>query len=200
MGVVTVVVACLYHLDVSLRHAGFLGEFLFQEVENELQVAAEEPAHQAKREHIAALQHRFVVHTAVCQRVLHHLGYRALYHAVRVYAHLPEVVGGLKLRLVEVRLLEGVGVYDDGSLWFRILILRLQCRRVHRDEHVALVAGGEHLASAYVYLEARHTCERALRSPYVRWIIRERRDTVAHGSGYRGEDVAGELHSVARIT
>ena len=52
--VVTVVVTRLNHFDVSLCDGRLLGEFLAQEIEGHVQVAAEEPADEAQRKHIAA--------------------------------------------------------------------------------------------------------------------------------------------------
>ena len=66
MGVVSIVKSCLHHLDVVLGNLRLLGEFVAQEVGNEVEVAIEEPAHDTECKHVAALQHRLVVHTTIC--------------------------------------------------------------------------------------------------------------------------------------
>ena len=52
VGVVSVVVACLHHLDIVLGNGGLLGKLLLQEVGYQRQVAVEEPAHQTQGKHV----------------------------------------------------------------------------------------------------------------------------------------------------
>ena len=199
MCVVAIVVASLDHLDVGLGDGGLLGELLTQEVEGHVEVAAEEPAYQAEGKHIAALEHRLNIHSRVGQGVLHHRGEGTGDDAVGVHAHFCDVVVGLELRLLEVLLLEGVRVDDDGGIGLGIAQLRLEGGSVHGHEYVAEITGGVNFRSTDVYLEARDTRQRALRGADVGGIVWEGGDTVAHGSRDRGEDVAGELHAVAAV-
>ena len=197
VGVVAIVISCLHHLDVVLCDGRLFGKLLAKEVCNETEVAVEEPAHQAQREHVAALQYSLVVHTRVFQAVLHHLCQRALDDAVGVDAHFAQIVFCLEGSLLQVVRTEGVGVDDDCSLWLGIFVLSFQRCGVHCHEHVALVARRIYLAFADVHLESRHTGQRALRGADVCWIVGERADAVAHCSRNRRENVSGELHSVA---
>ena len=130
--------------------------FSAQESDSVADGACEKPALDRKREHVAALQLRLVVHAAVLEALLDHLRQRALDDAVRVDAHLAEVVLRLEGRLLEVARTEGVGVDDDRCLWLGILVLCLQRCCVHRHQHVALVAGSVDPALADVYLESGH--------------------------------------------
>ena len=197
--VVAVVEAGLHHLDVVFGDGGFLGEFLAQEVGHQVKVAVEEPAHQAKGKHVAALEHRLVVHAAVGQTVFHHLGDGACHHAVGVDAHLAQVVVAGKLGLLQVFRTEAVGVDDDGGLRFGKAVLCLQGGGVHGHQHVALVAGGVYLARSDVYLESAHTGERPLRGADVGGIVGECGDAVAYRGRHRGENVSGQLHAVAAV-
>ena len=70
---------------------------------------------------------------------------------------------------------------------------------IHRDEHVAAVAGGMY-AFSDAHLEARHTAERPLRGTDFSRIVRECRHLVAQAGRHIGKDIAGKLHSVAGIT
>ena len=180
MGVVSIVESCLHHLDVVLCNLRFLGEFLAQEVGDKVEVAVEEPANDTECKHVAALQHRLVVHSAVSQAVLHHRSQRALHHAVRVDAHLAEIVGSLELSLLQVLRTETVCVDDDCSLWLGILVLSLEGGGVHSHQHVALVTRREHTSGTDVHLESRHTCERALRGADICRIVGERRNAITH--------------------
>ena len=171
--VVTIVIASLHHLDVVLGNLGLLGKLLLQVVGHQRQVAVEEPAHQTQRKHIAALQHRLVVHARVGQRVLHHLRQRALDDAVGVDAHLAQIVGSLELSLLQILRSERVGVDDDRSIRLGIAILRLQRSSIHSHQHVALVARRVHLPGTDVHLETAHTRQRALRGADVGRIVGE---------------------------
>ena len=66
-------------------------------------------------------------------------------------------------------------------------------------EHVALITRRIDLAGTDVHLETRDTCQGALRGADVCGIVGECGDTVTHGGRHRGENVAGELHSVAAV-
>ena len=96
-------------------------------------------------------------------------------------------------------MVEVVGVDDDGGLWFGILELRLERSRVHCYKHIALVARREHLLTSDVYLKAAYPRERPLRCPDVGRIVRKCGNAIAHGCRHGGEDVARQLHTVARV-
>ena len=102
MGIVTVVVTSLHHLDIVLGNGRFLGEFLTQEIGNEVQVAVEEPANQTQRKHVATLQNGFVVHATFCQTRFHHSGERALDDTIGIYMEFAEIVGSGKLCFLQV--------------------------------------------------------------------------------------------------
>ena len=80
-----------------------------------------------------------------------------------------------------------------------ILEVRLERRRVHRDEHVGRIAGRVDLRRREVELEARHAEQAAGRCANLCGEVGERRDVVAGFGGGLRELGAGELHAVARV-
>ena len=77
--------------------------------------------------------------------------------------------------------------------------VHLQRRRVHRDQHVGLVAGGIDRAGAEIDLERRDAERRALRRADFRREIGEGREVVAGERGRQRELAAGQLHPVAAV-
>ena len=181
MGVVTIVVACLYDADISLGDGRFLGELLAQEVEDNLQVATEQPAYQTDGKHVAALEHRLHVHARIGKAFLHHRGQGTGYNAIGVDAHLGDGIVGLELGLLQVLRAKGIGVDDDGGLGLGIAILGLQRCGIHGHQHVALISGRVNHAGTDVHLIAAHSRQRALRGAYVGRIVGEGADTVSNG-------------------
>ena len=200
VGVVSVVVAGLYHLDICFSDGRLLGELLLQEVGHKLQVAVKEPAHETQCKHVAALHHRLHVHTRVSQAILHHRRQRALDHAIGVDTHFAEIVFSLELCLLQILRTERVCVDDDGCPWLGVAVLCLQRCGVHSHEHIALVARRIYLARTDVYLETRNARERSLRGTDVSGVVGESGNAVTNGGTDRREDVSSELHTVAGVT
>ena len=98
----SVVPTSLDNLDVCLSDSGLLGKLLLQEITYQVQVAVEEPANKSESEHVTALKHCLVVHSAVSQTVLYHSGEWALDYTVWVDTHLAEVVFSLELSLLQI--------------------------------------------------------------------------------------------------
>ena len=199
VGVVSVVVAGLYHLDVGLGQCGFLGKLLAQIVERHVEVAVEEPAHEAEGKHVAALEHRLGFHTAVGEAVLHHLCDGACHYAVGIDVHLCQGILGGECGLLKVGWAERVGIYNNGSVGLGIAVLCLQCSSIHGYQHVAQVARCIHLARADMYLESRHARKASLRGTYVGRIVGEGTNVVTYGSRYGRKDISRQLHTVARV-
>ena len=77
--------------------------------------------------------------------------------------------------------------------------VRLERRRVHRDEHVGPVAGRQDVVVGEVDLEAGDARERAGRRADLGGEVRERCEVVAERRGLAREPVARELHPVTRV-
>ena len=77
--------------------------------------------------------------------------------------------------------------------------VHLERRRVHRDQHVGLVAGGLDRGRAEIDLEGRDAEGRALRRADLGGEIGEGREVVAGKRGRQRELPAGQLHAVAAV-
>ena len=179
--VVSIVVASLDDLDIGLGHSGLLGKLLTQEVEGDVQIAVEEPAHESECKHVAAFEDALDVHAAVLEAVLDHGGERTGNHSIGVDAHLSQVVFALEGGFLKVFGAEAVGVDDDGSARLGVSVLGLKRGRVHGHQHVALVAWCINLPCTHMHLESRHACEGTLRGSDVGRIVGECADAVAYG-------------------
>ena len=200
MCVVSVVIACLNHLDVGFGDGWLFGKLLTKEVESHLQVATEEPAYEADGKHVAALEHRLHIHSRVGKAVLDHRGQRAGDDAVGIDAHLLDGVFGLELSFLQILRTEAIGVYDDSGSRLSIAILCLQRGCVHRNEHIAQITRSIDLTGTYVHLISTDTCERTLRGADVGRIVGKGADTVTYGCRDRRKNVSGQLHAVTGIT
>src|SRR5207249_7727205 len=77
--------------------------------------------------------------------------------------------------------------------------VRLQRRRVHRDEDVRLVARCEDVLVREVDLECRYACERPGRRADLGREVWEGSQVVSEDGGCVGEALAGELHTVTGV-
>ena len=75
----------------------------------------------------------------------------------------------------------------------------LQRGRVHRDQHVGVVAGRRDVARGELDLERRDPVHRAGRGPDLRREVGQGREVVAEHRGGGGEAIAGQLHAVAGV-
>ena len=101
--------------------------------------------------------------------------------------------------LLEVPLGERVGVDDQRPAARQVGDVRLQRRRVHRDEHVRRVARREDVVVGEVELEAGDARQRAGGRADLGGEVGQRRDVVAEQRRLGRELRAGELHAVTRV-
>ena len=164
--------------DVRFGELGRLGEFRFQPIHDRRAVAVEHPERQPQRPHILAAQ-RFLVAEAErlhgVERQLRDVemdelpfGEAAVFERVLVVTGLGEVARG-KFALVR----------DDESAFAQRVDVRLQRRRVHRDEDIRLVARRIDRRRSEVDLEGADAEGRALRGADLGREIRESRKVVA---------------------
>ena len=184
--------------DVGVADRGHLGEALLQEPGRRLGRAAVHPRQQAEREHVLGAGGVLAGEAELLDRLDRHPG-----QVDGVQGELGEVVvleGVLRVAgLGQVARGEVVGVHDDRRALGQVGEVGLERRRVHRDQHVGGVAGGQDVVVGEVHLERRHPGERALGGADLGGEVGERRQVVAEAGRLLGEAVAGELHSVARV-
>ncbi len=197
MDVVSVIVSGLEHLGVGFEDGRLLCEFLLEVAQGGVERTVEEPAYQAESEDVAAFEDALVVEAAVGQGCLGH-GRDGHFDNLGFDAEFLKRIVGCVLSLLEVAFAEGVDIDDDHSTGLEEAVVLLEGSGVHRNEHVATVAGGVD-TFADAYLEARHASKRTLWSAYFGRVVRECRHLVAETGRHVCKDVAGQLHSVAGV-
>ena len=101
--------------------------------------------------------------------------------------------------LVEVALVERVGVHEHRGARRHLGEVRLQRGRVHRDEHVRRVAGRDDVVVGDVHLERRHPGDGPRRGADLRRVVGQGGEVVAEDGAGVGEPIAGDLHPVAGV-
>ena len=199
LGGLAVGVAGLEGGRVRLRDLGPLGELPLDELERPLGGTVVEPAHQPEREEVLrALGLAGGDPLDPLQGADRHRRQRDLVDVVvGERAVLERAL--LVARLLQVALLEGVGVDDQRAALGQVADVCLQRRRVHRDEHVRRVAGREDVVVGEVELEAGDAGERAGRRADLGREVGQRREVVAEDRCLAREAVARQLHTVARV-
>jgi hypothetical protein len=198
LGGLAVVPPGLERGDVRLGDDGLGLELAAQELLGGLGGPRVHPRHEAEREHVLGplgvllgdleLGERADGEGREGHRVQLVVLQRAVFERVVVVADLGEVPLG-----------ELVGVDDDGPAGLEVPQVRLERGRVHRDEHLGLVARGEDVGVREVDLEARHARQGPGGGPDLGGVVREGREVVAELGGLRGEAVSRELHPVAGV-
>ena len=102
--------------------------------------------------------------------------------------------------LLEVGAGEGVVVDDQEAAADQGVEVGLERGGVHRDERVGLVAGGEDLMLGEGNLEGADAGQGSGRGADFGGEVGEGAEVVAEEGGGVGEAVAGELHTVPRVT
>jgi hypothetical protein len=102
-------------------------------------------------------------------------------------------------RLLEVALDERVLVDDQHRVAGDLREVRLERRRVHRNQDVGVVAGRLDVAGGEVDLERRHARRGARRGADLGREVRQRGQVVSRDGGRIGEPATYELHAVARV-
>ena len=196
--IVAVVISRTEYQGVGIVYGGLLGKFILEEFQCAVQGTVEQPAHQAKRQDVAAFQYALGIQACLGQGCLGHGGHGYFHHLGCDTQFLEGAVGG-KHCLLEVRLLERVNVNDDYASGFQKFVILLERGRVHGHQYIASVARGVYTC-ADTDLEAGHAAQRALRGADFGWIVRESGHLVAQSGGDIGKDVSGQLHAVTGVT
>jgi len=173
-------------------------ELAGQPVDRGLTLAPVHPEDQAQRPHVPAAQRLARADPAL----LHGLGGESrdveLEDVVGVERPVREGVRRVT-GLAEIALAEGRGVHQNETARLEVRHVDLERRRVHRDEHVQLVARGADLRGAELDLIGGHPEGRAGGGADLGREIGEGREVVSGEPGLEGEPGPGELHAVARV-
>ena len=125
VGIMTIIISSLNNFYICLGYTWLLLEFLTKEIESDIQVPAEQPAHQSQGEHITTFQDGFIIHTAVCQSLFYHFCDRTCNDTIWIYTQLCQWICRLELCLLKVCLFKCIGINNDSSIRFSKLQLSL---------------------------------------------------------------------------
>ena len=167
-------------------------------VDRRLHAPLVQPEHHAEREEVLREVLLLARHLEPVERALVQRRDRDLEDGVgleRAVGQRIARVGGL----VQVLLGERIAVDDERTARRQIHDVRLQRRRVHRDEDVRLVARRVDLRRGEADLEPGHARQRAGRRTDLGGEIGQGADVVAEDGRRSGELCAGQLHAVARV-
>ena len=198
LGRLAVVPAGLEGGHVRLVDLRLLAELRLEEAQRSLRRPSVQPGQQAEREHVLRALRVLAGDVELFKRLDGQRSQRHRVHAVLIEGTVLErviVVPDLR----QVALGELVGVDDQVGAARQVLEVRLECRRVHRDEHVRRVAGRENIVVREVQLEAAHAGERSGGRADLRGEVRQGGQVVAEDGGLLGKPVSGELHAVTGV-
>ena len=203
LGRLAEVPAGLERRDVGVADVGDLGEALLEERDGRVDRASVHPRQQAQREHVLRAGGVLAGQAELLDRLDGHPGQVDRLHGelAQRRAGVAEAVErvGVVAGLGEVATGEVVGVDDDRRALGQVAQVGLERGRVHRDEHVRGVAGGEDVVVGEVDLERRDAGQRALRSSDLGGEVRQRHEVVAEHGRLLREPVPGQLHAVTGV-
>ena len=183
---------------VRLGDDGSLPELVVDPADRPVGVPAVQPEHDPEGEEVLRQVLLLARHVEPVERPLVERRDRDLEERV-----LLERAVGQRVRrvagLVEVLLGERVAVDDERAARRQVADVGLEGRRVHRDEHVRLVARRVDVARAETDLEAGDTGQRSGRRADLGREVGQRADVVAVDGRGPGELGPGQLHPIARI-
>ena len=198
LGSFAISMTCVESRDIGIGEHLVLGKFRVQPIDNRLPVAVEHPQRQPERPHIFAPQRILVAHTerlhcfkrqradVECQHLP--FGEAAILNRV------GRIFGFIKITL---RKLAGIG--NNQTALTQRADVGFERRRVHRHQHIRLIACGINRRRTEVDLERRHTEQGAKwRTDFCRE-IGERRKVVARKCRRQSKLTTGQLHPVATI-
>ena len=157
-----------------------------------------EPEHHAEREEVLRQLDLLARKAEPFAGARHHCGHGNLIEVVALQRTVVQWVNGVA-RLLQVDVVEGIGVDDDAAARNQVANVHLQRGGVHRHQHIWSVAWRMDVARREADLETGDTWERACRRANLRRVIRKGGDVVTEEGGGGGELAAGQLHSVARV-
>ncbi len=183
---------------VGLGDVGLAGELLPDEGLAGLDRSPVHPRQQTQREHVLGPLTVFLGRADRLDGAERQRGHRdGMHHIIGQLVGLQRVCYVTHLR--QVAFGEFVGIRDHHSAAGQVADVGLQRGRVHRDEHVRPVAGGQDVVVGDLNLEGRDSGQCACGGTDLGGIVRLSREVVAEERGLRGESVTGELHTVTGV-
>jgi hypothetical protein len=185
--------------QVGFGDRGVLFELAGNPLFGRLAVAVVQPVHQPQREEVLAaigflLRQPQARNGVACQPRHRDAMHLVLGNDIRILERIGRVVGFLDVRLVEL-----VDVDDQHAAALQVADIRLQRRRIHRNQRVDFVAGGEDVAAGKVELKPADPRQRSRRCANFGRKIGQCTHVVAQERRNVGELVPHQLHPVAAV-
>ena len=184
--------------DIGFDQQRRLGELGLEPVDDRRSVTIEHPQRKAERPHVLAAERLLVAKAERLHRVHRQLRDIELDQLPPPEAVVLERVGEIT-RLGQVAGVEFALVDDDQAAVAKLIDVHLERRRVHRDQHIGLVACGFDRGRAEIDLEGRNSERRTLRGADFGRKVGEGRKIVSRERGRKRELTAGQLHPVAAV-
>ncbi len=192
-------VARLEHAGVGLRDVLVLGEPLLDPRQRRFERPRVDPGDQAQREEVLGPVLLLRVERQVLDGLVGEARHVDLVQPIALpERRLVERVRGVP-GLVEVALVERLGVDDEEPARLEVPQMDLGRGRVHCDQTVEPITGGVDALTAELQLEARDPEERPGRCTNLGGEVRERGEVVARPRRLGRELFPGELHAVTGI-
>ena len=180
------------------RMAGLRRELGLQERDRRLDRPLEQPGHQAEGVHVLRPGRVLAGQAELLDRLHRHAGQVQRYDVVAV-----ELAGLQRVLVVpdplQVAGGEVGGVDDQGGAARDVAQVRLEGRRVHRDQHIGRITRRQDVVVGEVELERRHSRQGSGWCPDLGGEVGQRRQVIAERCRFRCEPVPRELHPVAGV-
>ncbi len=186
--------------DIGFGEFGRLGELGLQPLDDWRARAVEHPERETQRPHILAAQRLLVTEAEGLHGIHGELRDVERHQLPAAEAAVGQRMGALRIAcLGQVAGGELALVGDDQAARLERLDIHLERCRVHRDEHVGLVAGRLDRGRSEVDLERRDAEGRALRRADLGGEIGKCGEVVAGQGRRQGELATRQLHTVAGV-
>ena len=184
--------------DIGVGQNLILGEFRVQPIDDRLTITIKHPQSKTKRPHILTTQRVLVAHAKRLDGFQRQRADVERQHLPFRKAAILKRVGGV-FGFIQVALVELACVCDNQTAFAQRADIGFQCRRVHGDQHIGLVASGVDCRRSEVNLKRRNTEKRPDWCTDFGRKVRECRKVIARQCGRQRKLSPGQLHAVAAV-
>ena len=190
--------ASIQSSDIGIGQYLVLRKFAVEPINDRLPIAIEHPERQPKRPHVLAAQCFLVAKAERLHGIHRQLGDIEMDHLPLRQAAVFKRIGVI-FGLAEIARRKLATVGNDQATGLQVLHICLECRRVHRDEHIGCITRRIDFIRTEIDLEGGNPEQCALRRPDLCGEIRERRKVIPCKSGRKGELATRQLHPITGI-
>ena len=194
-----IIISALERQHVRLGDGRLFRELAANEIDGMVQRTIVDTKADAQREHILAFGRGLGVQTDRRHGLARHARHVRKDDIIVLQVHLRHRIERPETCPLDAAVVERVAVADDRRPGLQPAGVGPQGGRIHRDQYVAIVARGRDRMIAYMHLKSRDSGNGPLRRAYLGRKVGKGRNAVAHQSCRIGKQLAGHLHSVARV-